>query len=69
MYDVRQASEQSLAKTDQLTFGSDVVVIIYLMMELLIGDGYHSLPLYVYVCVDVGKSGHINGNQIITIII
>ena len=39
------------------------------MTELLIGDRYHSLPLYVYVCVDVGKSGHINGNQIITIII
>ena len=44
--------KQAFAKTDQSTFGSGVVVIS-LMTELLIGDGYHSLPLCVYVCVDV----------------
>ena len=57
LVDVWQASETSLRKADQSTFGSGVV-IISLMIELSIGDEKHSLPLCAYV-VGFGQSGHI----------
>ena len=49
----KQASE----KADQSMFGSGVIVISYLLMELLIGDKKHCLPLSAYV-VSFGKASH-----------
>ena len=50
----KQASE----KADQSTFGSSVVIISNLLIELLIGDEKCSLLLCAY-AAGFGKSGHI----------
>ena len=55
--------KQASKKADQSTFGSGVVVIS-LLMELLIGDEDHSLPLCAYMS-SFGKVGHI---QILAVI-
>ena len=56
--DFDRPQKQALAKADQSTFGSDVLVIIWVASALMIGEKNHSMPLCAYVA-GFGKAGHI----------
>ena len=57
MYD--RPEKQVSEKTDLSTYSSDVVVIVSLLKEILIGYENRSLPLCRYICDGFCKSGHI----------